>query len=102
MFKAALAFAATMFGKGSADTSPSTISNEGAKVNHGRSMDQRGVASSGGGSNGSLSLPGGNGSTGGSGSSNGSPGASVAGSNEQAAFNKSAGAVRELVDKLKL
>jgi hypothetical protein len=42
MFKAALAFAGAVLGRGSAGTSPSTISNEGAKINHGRSLDQRG------------------------------------------------------------
>jgi alpha-D-ribose 1-methylphosphonate 5-triphosphate synthase subunit PhnG len=47
MFKAALAFAGAVMGKGSPDTSPSTISNEGAKINHGRSLDSRGVASGG-------------------------------------------------------
>ncbi|MGQ4619865.1 hypothetical protein [Nocardia sp. R7R-8] len=40
-FKAALAFVAAMYGRGSTDTSPSTISNEGAKVNYGRSLDAR-------------------------------------------------------------
>jgi hypothetical protein len=49
MFKAALAFAATMMGRGSPDTAPSTISNEGAKINHGRSLDARTVPASGGG-----------------------------------------------------
>ncbi len=42
--KAALAFVAAMYGRGGTDTSPSTISNEGAKINHGRSMDTRGLA----------------------------------------------------------
>ena len=88
MFKAALAFAATMFGKGSPDTSPSTISNEGAKVNHGRSIDQRGVGSSGGSSNGAISVPGGGGSGGGGASHNGVAGLNGAGSQEQAAFNR--------------
>jgi hypothetical protein len=88
MFKAALAFAATMFGKGSPDTSPSTISNEGAKVNHGRSLDQRGVGSSGGGSNGAISLPAGGGPGGGGTSNNGAAGSNGAASQEQAAFNR--------------
>ncbi|HEX6226819.1 MAG TPA: hypothetical protein VFZ52_20515 [Chryseolinea sp.] len=90
MFKAALAFAATMFGKGSPDTSPSTISNEGAKVNHGRSMDQRAVTSTGGGSNGVGSMPQGGGSSGGGGgvSPNGTPVVNAGGSHEEAAFNR--------------
>ncbi|MBN8214850.1 MAG: hypothetical protein J0M09_18145 [Xanthomonadales bacterium] len=68
-FKAALTFAAAMFGRGGTDTSPSTISNEGAKINHGRDMDRRdastaigqsaptGTVSNGGASGGGGSTP---------------------------------------------
>lgn len=67
MFKAALAFAGAILGGGSTDTSPSTISNEGAKINHGRSLDTRGGAAGAGagGSGGAApSLPAGGGGAG--------------------------------------
>lgn len=90
MFKAALAFAGAVMGKGSPDTSPSTISNEGAKINHGRSLDQRGVTPQGGSAGAApAAIPTG-GSSGGGNSSGG--GGAVAptsnGSNEEAAFRR--------------
>lgn len=93
MFKAALAFAGAMMGKGSPDTSPSTISNEGAKINQGRSMDQRGVAPTGGGNGGSTAAIPASGSSGGGNSSGGNGGDAQApttngGSNEEAAFRR--------------
>lgn len=95
MFKAALAFVASMYGKGSPDTSPSTISNEGAKINHGRNLDQRNPGQSLNNSNNSSPLSGsasGGGSTGGEpdNSSNipGLTNTSGPGSQEQAAFQK--------------
>lgn len=89
MFKAALAFAGAVMGKGSPDTSPSTISNEGAKINHGRSLDQRGVTPPGGGGAAAPGAVPGGGSGGGNAAGGGSPEASPAqGSNEQAAFQR--------------
>lgn len=89
MFKAALAFAAAVMGKGSSDTSPSTISNEGAKINHGRSLDQRGVTPQGGGNGAApAAIPAG-GSGGGNGSGGGGAEAPTAnGNNEEAAFRR--------------
>lgn len=92
MFKAALAFAGAVMGAGSTDTSPSTISNDGAKINHGRSLDQRGVT---GGSSGGAPGPAiGNGGTGASGggkptTAGGADGGPTGGGNEEAAFNRS-------------
>lgn len=96
MFKAALAFAATMMGKGTPDTSPSTISNEGAKINHGRDLDARGIAPSTVGTGGSGTIPvvggGGGASNGGNPTSNGNLQGSASGltaaSNEEAAFRR--------------
>lgn len=70
MFKAALAFVGSLYGGGSADTSPSTISNDGAKINHGRSLDARGfggTAPNGGGTTVIGPAPGSGGSQGGTG-----------------------------------
>lgn len=93
MFKAALAFAGAMMGKGTPDTSPSTISNEGAKINQGRSMDQRGVAPTGGGNGGSTVAIPTRGISGGGNSSGGNGGGAQApttngGSNEGIAFQR--------------
>jgi hypothetical protein len=57
VFKAALAFAGAMMGKGAPDTSPSTISNDGARINHGRSMDTRGVPGPSGTATSGVSTP---------------------------------------------
>lgn len=90
MFKAALAFAGSVLGKGSPDTSPSTISNEGAKINHGRSLDTRGVSPAQ--SNSAMSPIDASGSSGGGGASGapnpGGGGTGSGGSNEEAAFRR--------------
>jgi hypothetical protein len=99
MFKAALAFAGAVMGKGSPDTSPSTISNEGAKINQGRSMDQRGVpaqsGAGGGAAPGAIPADGSSGGGGDAGAPGGAPwgapgggGSAAGGSNEQAAFRR--------------
>jgi len=89
MFKAALAFVATMYGRGSADTSPSTISNEGAKINHGRDMDRRGgsTAPTTGKASTSVTAPGG-GSGGAQRTAADALSAGDARSNENAAFQR--------------
>jgi len=97
MFKAALAFAGAMMGGGSADTSPSTISNEGAKINHGRNLDSRGVPTSGqpGGGHTGISTPsplGGNNQAGGTpipGEHSSQNDIVNGGSHEASAFNRS-------------
>lgn len=94
MFKAALAFAGAVMGKGSPDTAPSTISNEGAKINHGRSLDQRGVPSAPSGSGPTIGgTLGGNNSGNGADVANPESGGDTAesgsgGSNEEAAFRR--------------
>lgn len=95
MFKAALAFAGAVMGAGSTDTSPSTISNDGAKINHGRSLDARGASAGGSGNSGGAgsSLGNAGGGKGGAGGVNQIPGGSAASqgggaSNEAAAFQR--------------